>query len=181
MNSLLSWDDLEEDLPIKSAVNQSAALKAAESLKNLDTTEAERELNQQGKSIELNKQLKEAGLSNPVNQHSPLFTPGVAQSSESLKQASDRMQIATAKQVTRSASGLVETPEQTGILNHDLAMRVVKSLAYARDAFERGEAPKVDDKMLLNCNSDLSQLVPFKYPAFWTLYRDWETDRKSVV
>ena len=170
MNSLLSWDDMEEDLPIKSAVNQSAALKAAESLKNLDTTEAEKELNQQGKSIELNKQFKEAGLSNPVNQHSPLFTPGVAQSSESLKQASDRMQIATAKQVTRSASGLVETPEQTGILNHVLAMRVLKSLAYARDAFERGEAPKVDDKMLLNCSSDLSQLVPFKYPAFWSLY-----------
>ncbi len=170
MNPLLSWDDMEEDLPIKSAVNQSAALKAAESLKNLDTTEAEKELSQQGKSIELNKQLKEAGLSNPVNQHSPLFTPGVAQSSESLKQASDRMQIATAKQVTRSASGLVETPEQTGILNHDLAMRVIKSLAYARDAFERGEAPKVDDKMLLNCSSDLSQLVPFKYPAFWSLY-----------
>ena len=170
MNSLLSWDDMEEDLPIKSAVNQSAALKAAESLKNLDTTEAEKELDEQGKSIELNKQLKEAGLSNPVNQHSPLFTPGVAQSSESLKQASDRMQIATAKQVARSASGLVETPEQTGILNHDLAMRVIKSLAYARDAFERGEAPKVDDKMLLNCSSDLSQLVPFKYPAFWSLY-----------
>ena len=170
MSSLLSWDDFEEDLPVKQAVNQEAALKAAESLKNLDTTEAEKELSQQGKSIELNKHLKEAGLSNPVNQHSPLFTPGVAQSSESLKQASDRMQIATAKQVTRSASGLVETPEQTGILNHELAMRVIKSLAYARDAFERGEAPKVDDKMLLNCSSDLSQLVPFKYPAFWSLY-----------
>ena len=35
MNSLLSWDDMEEDLPIKSAVNQSAALKAAESLSQL--------------------------------------------------------------------------------------------------------------------------------------------------
>ena len=170
MNPLLSWDDMEEDLPIKQATNQDAALRAAENLKNLDTAEAEKELAQQGKSIELNKHLKEAGLSNPVNQHSPLFTPGVAQSSESLKQASDRMQIATAKQVTRSAGGLVETPEQTGILNHDLAMRVLKSLAYARDAFERGEAPKVDDKMLLNCSSDLSQLVPFKYPAFWSLY-----------
>ena len=42
MNSLLSWDDMEEDLPIKQATNQDAALRAAENLKNLDTTEAEK-------------------------------------------------------------------------------------------------------------------------------------------
>ena len=80
MNPLLSWDDMEEDLPIKQAVNQDAALRAAENLKNLDTTEAEKELDQQGKVIEQTKALKESGLIPPGGTSmQPLFNPGMSQ------------------------------------------------------------------------------------------------------
>lgn len=34
------------------------------------------------------------------------------------------------------------------------------------------EAPRVDDKRIINCKADLNQLVPFKYPWAWQKYLD---------
>lgn len=140
MSSLLSWDDFEEDLPVKQAVNQEAALKAAESLKNLDTTEAEQELAQQGKSIEHTKALKESGLIPPGGTSTqPLFTPGLSQG-------------------------------QLKASNQDMLDRAAKIVATMDASLEGGGRVNVAEKFLLNCQADLNQLVPFKYPAFWSLY-----------
>ena len=140
MNSLLSWDDYEEDLPVKQAANQDAALKAAENLKNLDTTEAEIELAQQGKSIEHTQALKDSGLiPQGGTSMQPLFNPGM--SSEQLK-AANRSIMERAKQIVATMDAQLEG----------------------------GGRVNVAEKFLLNCQADLNQLVPFKYPAFWSLY-----------
>src|SRR5579872_4204579 len=34
------------------------------------------------------------------------------------------------------------------------------------------QAPRVDDKRIINCRADLNQLVPFKYPWAWQKYLD---------
>ena len=140
MNSLLSWDDMEEDLPIKQATNQDAALRAAENLKNLDTTEAEKELDQQGKTIEHTQALKDSGLIPPGGTSmQPLFTPGLSQAD--LKAA-----------------------------NQNAIERAKKIVASMDAQLESGGRVNVAEKYLLNCQADLNQLVPFKYPAFWSLY-----------
>lgn len=140
MNSLLSWDDMEEDLPIKQATNQDAALRAAENLKNLDTTEAEKELDEQGKAIEYNKALKESGLiPSGGTSMQPLFNPGMSQAD--LKAA-----------------------------NQSILERAKKIVSTMDAQLESGGRVNVAEKYLLNCQADLNQLVPFKYPAFWSLY-----------
>lgn len=140
MNPLLSWDDMEEDLPIKQATNQDAALRAAENLKNLDTTEAEKELDQQGKAIEHTQALKDSGLIPPGGTSmQPLFTPGLSQAD--LKAA-----------------------------NQNAIERAKKIIASMDAQLESGGRVNVAEKYLLNCQADLNQLVPFKYPAFWSLY-----------
>ena len=140
MSSLLSWDDMEEDLPIKQATNQDAALRAAENLKNLDTTEAEKELDQQGKAIEHNKALVESGLIPPGGTSmQPLFNPGMSQAD--LKTA-----------------------------NQSIMERAKQIIATMDAQLEGGGRVNVAEKYLLNCQADLNQLVPFKYPAFWSLY-----------
>lgn len=140
MNSLLSWDDYEEDLPVKQAANQDAALKAAENLKNLDTTEAEIELAQQGKSIEHTQALKDSGLiPQGGTSMQPLFNPGMTQ-------------------------------EQLKAANAVMLERASKIIATMDARLEGGGRVNVAEKFLLNCQADLNQLVPFKYPAFWSLY-----------
>lgn len=140
MNSLISWDDMEEDLPIKQATNQDVALRAAENLKNLDTSEAEKELDEQGKAIEHNKALKESGLiPSGGTSMQPLFNPGMSQAD--LKAA-----------------------------NQSVLERVKKIVSIMDAQLESGGRVNVAEKYLLNCQADLNQLVPFKYPAFWSLY-----------
>lgn len=140
MNSLLSWDDMEEDTPIKQAVNQDAALRAAENLKNLDTTEAEKELAQQKQSIEHTQALKASGLIPTVGTSGqPLFTSGLSQ--EQVKAANQRLM--------------------------DEAKKIIQKMDAS---LESGGRVNVAEKFLLNCKADLNQLVPFKYPAFWSLY-----------
>lgn len=140
MNSLISWDDMEEDLPIKQATNQDAALRAAENLKNLDTTEAEKELDQQGKVIEHTQALKESGLiPSGGTSMQPLFNPGMSQAD--LKAA-----------------------------NQSILERAKKIVSTMDAQLESGGRVNVAEKYLLNCQADLNQLVPFKYPAFWSLY-----------
>lgn len=140
MNPLLSWDDFEEDLPVKNAVNQTAALKAAESLQNLDTSEAEIEFAKQQQSMQHTKALRDSGLiPEGGTSEQPLFTPGLQ-------------------------------PLQLKASNQAMLERASKIVAAMDAQLLSGGRVGVDEKFLLNCKADLNQLVPFKYPAFWSLY-----------
>lgn len=139
---LLSWDDLEdEDQPLKTATNQSAALRAAESIKNLDTSEAEKEMDDKQKSINHTKALQASGLTPPGYASQPLMNPGANYSQVELKAKNQEMM--------------------------DRAREVIKRMD---SELENGGRVNVAEKYLLNCQADLNQLVPFKYSMPWELY-----------
>lgn len=142
LDSLLSWDDLEEDVPVKSAVNQDIALKAAASLATLDTTEAQRELDEQGAAIKYNQALRDSGLSpSGVSDKSPIHNDPKA-----------------------------FTPTELKVNNHAILERA-KQIVVTMDAhLQSGGRVNVAEKYLLNCQADLNQLVPFKYNWAWSLY-----------
>lgn len=140
-NALLSWDDFEDDTPVKGAINQDVALRAAENIKQLDTTEALKELEQQGMSIEHNKALKEAGLAFNGSSEQPLLNPSVQ-----------------------------FTPEQLKVTNQKMMERARENIRKMDEFLEAGGRVNVAEKYLLNCQADLNQLVPFKYPEPWSLY-----------
>ena len=58
----------------------------------------------------------------------------------------------------------------------ETAREAVKNLDEAADIAEldqvMGSRVQVDDKMMINCNADLNQLVPFKYDWAWQKYLD---------
>src|SRR5574344_1492499 len=90
-NAILSWDDFEDDTPIKSAANQDIALKAAQSIATLDTTEAEKELDQQGAAIAHTKALKDAGLAINGGGSQPTLNPSANFTQEGLKATNQHM------------------------------------------------------------------------------------------
>lgn len=120
--SIVSWDDMDDDIPLKDAENQDIALKAAQNLKNLDLTEAHKELDEQEASIK-------ARQSRPIDV---------------------------------SVDGTMSDEE--------LALKAKQTIAEIDKYLEEGGRVQVDDKQLLNCASDLNQLVPFKYNWSWSLY-----------
>lgn len=140
-NSILSWDDLEDDQPIKSAVNQDIALKAAASLQQLDTTEAEKELATQAIAYEKQKDLKASGLVPELASEQPLLHPGA-----------------------------IFTPQQLKGTNAKMLERAQRVIAEMDAHLESGGRVNVAEKWLLNCQADLNQLVPFKYRDPWLLY-----------
>ena len=58
----------------------------------------------------------------------------------------------------------------------EIAREAVKNLDEAAGIAEldqvMGQRVQVDDKMMINCNADLNQLVPFKYDWAWQKYLD---------
>ena len=141
-NALLSWDDLEdEDQPLKTAPNQSAALRAPENIKNLDTSEAEKEMDNKQKSINHTKALQASGLTPPGYASQPLMNPGANYSQAELKAKNQEMM--------------------------DRAREVIKRMD---SDLENGGRVNVAEKYLLNCQADLNQLVPFKYSIPWGFY-----------
>lgn len=127
--SILSWDDFDDDTPLKDAQDQSIALKAAQNIQSLDLKEAERELDEQKQAIEKRK-LKNA-VQNPV--------------------------------VTKDVELLDEQAKE-------LAEKAKSNIQDLMRYLDEGGRVQVDDKQLFNCNSDLNQLVPFKYNWAWSLY-----------
>lgn len=140
-NAILSWDDFEDEEPLKEAVNQTAALKAAEAVKNIDTSEAEKEMDQKQESIQHTKNLKAAGLIPPGASSQPLFNPGANFSQEGLKAKNQEMLDRAKEVISRMDEHLLN-----------------------------GGRVNVAEKYLLNCQADLNQLVPFKYSFPWSLY-----------
>lgn len=140
-NAILSWDDFDEEPAISKAVNQDVALKAAQSIKDLDTSEAERELDQQGVAIKHTQALKDAGLAINGSGSQPTLNP--------------------------SASFPPQTLAQT---NNEMIQRAMKIIEKMNVHLEQGGRVDVSEKYLLNCKADLNQLVPFKYNWAWSLY-----------
>jgi Ribonucleotide reductase, beta subunit len=147
-NPIISWDDMD-GTPTPFPPRDYEA-EARESLKSLDLSEANRELDEQAKAIEQRKAVALEGGAVVVPKPKRMISENNS----------------AVKQVT------IETVEDIGIADSVLAERVLESLSSARSAFDRGEAPKVDDKRLINSTSDINQLVPFKYSWAWSMYLD---------
>lgn len=143
MSSLLSWDDFEEEevSVVKTAVNQEAALKAAESIKNLDATPGIKEMEEQEAAFKRSRELQASGMSSAENSNHPLMNPGATY-----------------------------TVEQMDAIHSDKLARAAQIIQTMDAQLESGGRVGVDDKYLLNCQADLNQLVPFKYNWAWSLY-----------
>lgn len=132
--SILDWDAMDEDVT-------SPLSKAKESLRNLDTTEAEREFQQQQQQIEFNAAKKASGLFPQGSSAAPLLNPQGGHTPASLKVANER-----------------------------LMTNALKIVAQLDAEMQEGGRVNVGDKYLLNCQADLNQLVPFKYNWAWSIY-----------
>ena len=103
-------------------------------------------------------------------------TPAVVNVSESVKEV--QKAEAPAKPVMDTAAP-VPSAENKNIeegTRAEIAREAVKNLDEAAGIAEldqvMGSRVQVDDKMMINCNADLNQLVPFKYDWAWQKYLD---------
>ena len=133
-NALLSWDDFEED-------ENPAIAQAAKNIKNIDTTEADREMDKKQKSIEHSKALQASGLAPTGTAATPILNPGANY-----------------------------TPQQLKEMNSDRLTKARLIIAEMDKHLESGGRVNVAEKYILNCQADLNQLVPFKYDTAWLLY-----------
>ena len=103
-------------------------------------------------------------------------TPAVANVSENVKEA--QKAEAPAKPVMDTAAPMPSAENK--IIEEgtraETAREAVKNLDEAAGIAEldqvMGSRVQVDDKMMINCNADLNQLVPFKYDWAWQKYLD---------
>ena len=103
-------------------------------------------------------------------------TPAVANVSENVKEA--QKAEAPAKPVMDTAAPMPSAENK--IIEEgtraEIAREAVKNLDEAAGIAEldqvMGSRVQVDDKMMINCNADLNQLVPFKYDWAWQKYLD---------
>lgn len=142
--SLLSWGDIEET---------PAMTKARESLNALDTTDAVKEMDDQARALEEQRQLRGIGA-----------TP-----EELLSQPK------TVNSTVVGANGNGINLKPIGI-NPGAASsaleRAKAAVAIYNTQMEFGERIKAVDKRLINSKTDLNQLIPFKYTWAWSMYLD---------
>ncbi len=147
MSSLLDWDALDD------AQDQDALNKAKESLKNLDTTAGEKELQELGDHHAQKAKFVKVGA------------------------VEDRdIDLTTVKKIKNSSlSGKYAPPHITIDLDqsNDLIERARSAVqAQILDLEGEGGRVAVDDKFLINSRADLNQLIPFKYNWAWSMYLD---------
>ena len=103
-------------------------------------------------------------------------TPAAVNVSESVKEvqkveASAKPVMDTAAPVPSAENKIIEEGTRA-----EIAREAVKNLDEAAGIAEldqvMGQRVQVDDKMMINCNADLNQLVPFKYDWAWQKYLD---------
>ncbi|MDA9577574.1 ribonucleotide-diphosphate reductase subunit beta [Gammaproteobacteria bacterium] len=103
-------------------------------------------------------------------------TPAVVNVSESVKEvqkaeAPAKPAMDTAAPVSSAENKIIEEGTRA-----ETAREAVKNLDEAAGIAEldqvMGSRVQVDDKMMINCNADLNQLVPFKYDWAWQKYLD---------
>lgn len=116
--------------------------KAAASLANMDDSAGKAELREQEQAILARKELKEQKLA----------------------------EVAAAPDVAVIQSAQSASPIQLGMLNEAMRKRIEKTLSEVPDIVGTGGRLKVSEKFLLNCDTDLNQLIPFKYGWAWSAY-----------
>ena len=103
-------------------------------------------------------------------------TPAVVNVSESVKEVQKaetpaKPAMDTAAPVPSAENKIIEEGTRA-----ETAREAVKNLDEAAGIAEldqvMGSRVQVDDKMMINCNADLNQLVPFKYDWAWQKYLD---------
>ena len=103
-------------------------------------------------------------------------TPAAVNVSESVKEvqkveAPAKPIMDTAAPVPSAENKIIEEGTRA-----EIAREAVKNLDEAAGIAEldqvMGQRVQVDDKMMINCNADLNQLVPFKYDWAWQKYLD---------
>ena len=103
-------------------------------------------------------------------------TPAAVNVSESVKEvqkveAPAKPVMDTAAPVPAAENKIIEEGSRA-----EIAREAVKNLDEAAGIAEldqvMGQRVQVDDKMMINCNADLNQLVPFKYDWAWQKYLD---------
>ena len=103
-------------------------------------------------------------------------TPAAVNVSESVKEvqkveAPAKPVMDTAAPVSTAENKIIEEGTRA-----EIAREAVKNLDEAAGIAEldqvMGQRVQVDDKMMINCNADLNQLVPFKYDWAWQKYLD---------
>ena len=103
-------------------------------------------------------------------------TPAAVNVSESVKEvqkaeAPAKPVMETAAPVPSAENKIIEEGTRA-----EIAREAVKNLDEAAGIAEldqvMGQRVQVDDKMMINCNADLNQLVPFKYDWEWQKYLD---------
>ena len=103
-------------------------------------------------------------------------TPAAVNVSESVKEvqkveAPAKPVMDTAAPVPSAENKIIEEGTRA-----EIAREAVKNLDEAAGIAEldqvMGQRVQVDDKMMINCNADLNQLVPFKYDWAWQKYLD---------
>jgi ribonucleoside-diphosphate reductase beta chain len=103
-------------------------------------------------------------------------TPAVVNVSENVKEvqkaeAPAKPAMDTAAPVPSAENKIIEEGTRA-----ETAREAVKNLDEAAGIAEldqvMGSRVQVDDKMMINCNADLNQLVPFKYDWAWQKYLD---------
>ena len=103
-------------------------------------------------------------------------TPALVNVSESVKEvqkaeAPAKPAMDTAAPVPSAENKIIEEGTRA-----ETAREAVKNLDEAAGIAEldqvMGSRVQVDDKMMINCNADLNQLVPFKYDWAWQKYLD---------
>jgi ribonucleoside-diphosphate reductase beta chain len=103
-------------------------------------------------------------------------TPAVVNVNESVKEvqkaeAPAKPAMDTAAPVPSAENKIIEEGTRA-----ETAREAVKNLDEAAGIAEldqvMGSRVQVDDKMMINCNADLNQLVPFKYDWAWQKYLD---------
>ncbi len=139
-NSLLSWDDLEED----ENPNVAAAAKA---VKEIDASEVLSEVAKQEQVLLEQKQ----NATNPVGVGSFNYTPD-------LKIPADREIV------------IQPRAPHLNIPSASILERAVLAISNMDGQLPHGGRLKSEDKRLLNSATDLNQLVPFKYDWAWKGY-----------
>ena len=99
--------------------------------------------------------------------------PANAAVSQAVREPSQ--EVAPAKPVMDTAAPQPSKSIEEGT-RAEIAREAVKNLDEKAGNAEldemMGSRVQVDDKMMINCNADLNQLVPFKYDWAWQKYLD---------
>lgn len=126
-----------------SAIDKDMVAKAAASLAKLDDGPGKEELREQEQAILARKEAKEQQLA-------------------TIAQAPDLTLMAAVNEQ--------QNPIALAGLNEALMKRAQAAIANVPNIVGTGGRLKVSEKFLLNCTTDLNQLIPFKYGWAWSAY-----------